>query len=158
MVVSREFLARTGPMVDDYFLYYEEVDWACRRGELPLVLAPDAIVYHHGGTSIGTGQLNERPSGFANYFNYRNRMRFMRRFHPLRLPVAYALNLARIGKSLTIDGRDEIVGAFRRPARPAAAALRRRAPPSRASVRRLRLRDFSSGDFSSGRQTPAAPR
>lgn len=112
MVVSRAFLARTGPMLDDYFLYYEEVDWACRRGDLPLALAPDAIVYHHGGTSIGTGQLDERPSGFANYFNYRNRMRFLRRFHPWRLPVAYALNLARIAKSARRDGRDQIAGAL----------------------------------------------
>jgi GT2 family glycosyltransferase len=36
MVVSREFLARVGPMREDYFLYYEEVDWALRRGDLPL--------------------------------------------------------------------------------------------------------------------------
>ena len=85
MVVSRDFLARVGPMREDYFLYYEEVDWALRRGDLPLAFAGDAIVYHHGGTSIGTGRLDERPSAFSNYFNYRNRMRFMRRFHPWRL-------------------------------------------------------------------------
>ena len=92
MVVSRAFLARVGPMREDYFLYYEEVDWALRRGDLPLAFAPDAPVLHHGGTAIGTGRPDERPSAFSNYFNYRNRMRFMRRFHPARLPLAYLID------------------------------------------------------------------
>lgn len=113
MVVGRAFLDRTGPMLEDYFLYYEEVDWALRRNGLPLALAPDAVVYHHGGTAIGTGRLDARPSAFANYFNYRNRMRFMRRFHPVRLPAAYLLNLARIGKSTLRDDADRTAGAFR---------------------------------------------
>jgi GT2 family glycosyltransferase len=113
MVVSRDFLARTGPMREDYFLYYEEVDWALRRGNLPLAIAPNAVVYHHGGTAIGTGRLDERPSAFANYFNYRNRMRFMRRFHPARLPLAYALNLARIAKSAPRDDAARTAAAFR---------------------------------------------
>ena len=113
MVVSRAFLDQSGPMVDDYFLYYEEVDWAFRRGPLPLALAPNAIVYHHGGTAIGTAQLDARPTGFANYFNYRNRMRFMRRFHLWRLPTTYVLSLARILKALPVDDRDRLVGALR---------------------------------------------
>ena len=113
MVVSREFLARVGPMREDYFLYYEEVDWALRRGDLPLAFAPDAIVYHHGGTAIGTGRPDERPSAFANYFNYRNRMRFMRRFHPARLPLAYLINLALIGRSLFCDDPARIAAALR---------------------------------------------
>ena len=36
MIVSRAFYEKAGPMSEDYFLYYEEVDWALRRGELPL--------------------------------------------------------------------------------------------------------------------------
>lgn len=113
MVVSRDFLDRVGLMHEDYFLYYEEVDWAIRRGALPLAYAPDAAVWHHGGTSIGTGRPDERPSAFSNYFNYRNRMRFMRRFHPWRLPVAYLANLARIGRSLLRDDAARTLAALR---------------------------------------------
>jgi GT2 family glycosyltransferase len=113
MVVSRAFLAAAGPMREDYFLYYEEVDWALRRGDLPLALAPRAVVYHHGGTSIGTGRIGERPSAFANYFNYRNRMRFMRRFHPWRLPVAFAINLAQIARNALRDDPERRAGALR---------------------------------------------
>lgn len=113
MVVSRSFLEKTGPMLEDYFLYYEEVDWALRRGDLPLALAPGAIVYHHGGTAIGTGRIGQRPSGFANYFNYRNRMRFIRRFCPSRLPLAYLINLARITRYVFQDDFDQLSGALR---------------------------------------------
>ena len=113
MVVSREFLARVGPMREDYFLYYEEVDWALRRGDLPLAFAPDAPVLHHGGTAIGTGRPDERPSAFSNYFNYRNRMRFMRRFHPARLPLAYLIALAQIARALGRDDAARIAAALR---------------------------------------------
>jgi GT2 family glycosyltransferase len=88
MVASRSFVEAAGLMEEDYFLYYEEVDWAFRRGALPLIGAPGMIVYHRGGTTIGTGDTTRRPSPFANYFNFRNRMRFLRRFLPFRAPFA----------------------------------------------------------------------
>ncbi len=95
MVASREFIDRVGPMNESYFLYYEEVDWAMRRGDLPLVYVPGAVVYHHGGTTIGTGSLVRRPSPFANYFNYRNRMWFARRFMPGRQVFVLGFGLAK---------------------------------------------------------------
>ncbi|MEM7546723.1 MAG: glycosyltransferase family 2 protein [Pseudomonadota bacterium] len=112
MVASRVFVERAGPMVEDYFLYYEEVDWAARRGDLPLVLCPDAKVLHHGGTVIGTGSLTRRPSPFANYFNYRNRMRFMRRFRPMALPIAWALSMLRVVKLFGLGAGAEGWAAF----------------------------------------------
>lgn len=100
LVASPAFLAQAGLMTEDYFLYYEEVDWAFRRGALPIVFAPDAVVFHHGGTVIGTGSIDRRPSPFANYFNHRNRIRFARRFLG-RLPVAaYAYGLAKAAQLL----------------------------------------------------------
>ena len=94
-VASRRFIETVGLMEEDYFLYYEEVDWALRRGSLPLRVVEDAVVCHVGGTSIGSGSINRRPSPFSNYFNYRNRMRFIRRFNPAGLPVAMAYAVAK---------------------------------------------------------------
>ncbi|MEM9043022.1 MAG: glycosyltransferase, partial [Actinomycetota bacterium] len=49
MVASRRFLEEVGPMEERYFLYYEEVDWAMRRGALPIVRCDGAEVVHQGG-------------------------------------------------------------------------------------------------------------
>jgi GT2 family glycosyltransferase len=99
MVVSRAFYERAGPMAEDYFLYYEEVDWALRRGELPLAYCPGGIVYHRAGTAIGSPTLGRPASPFSLYFKHRGRLRFMRRFrHQVRggnLLFAYAYSFAK---------------------------------------------------------------
>lgn len=113
MVASRAFIETAGLMQEDYFLYYEEVDWAYRRGALPLIICPDAVVRHHGGTVIGSTSATQQASGFANYFNFRNRMRFVWRFARLHLPVTYALSLYQIAKIALRGGREEAQGALR---------------------------------------------
>lgn len=95
MVASRAFYEAAGPMAEDYFLYYEEVDWALRRGDLPLVSCPDARIYHRAGTAIGSPTLQRLASPFALYFLHRGRIRFIRRFFPTSLPVAWAFSLAK---------------------------------------------------------------
>jgi len=107
MLVSRPFIARAGLMREDYFLYYEEVDWAFRREGMPLAIAPEAVVYHHGGTSIGTGSIDRRPSPFANYFNHRNRVRFARRFLGRAVTWAYLYGLAKAAQLLLIGAATE---------------------------------------------------
>jgi GT2 family glycosyltransferase len=102
LVASPDFLNRAGAMEEDYFLYYEEVDWAFRRGDLPIVFTPESMVYHHGGATIGSGGVGRRPSAFSNYFNHRNRIRFARRFLT-GVPVgAYAYGLAKAAQLLLL--------------------------------------------------------
>jgi GT2 family glycosyltransferase len=100
MVVSRQFYETVGPMREDYFLYYEEVDWALRRGALPLAYCPGGIVYHRAGTSIGSPSPTRAASPLSLYFKHRARMRFLRRFSPLSLPLALAFSLAKTGQLL----------------------------------------------------------
>lgn len=106
-VVSRRYLEQVGLMEESYFLYYEEVDWAFRRTDLPLRFIPEAHITHLGGTAIGTGSIGRRPSAFANYFNHRNRIRFMRRFTPFTLPVGIAFGLAKSVQLLLQGAGDE---------------------------------------------------
>lgn len=89
MVASRAFYEAAGPMPEDYFLYYEEVDWALRRGALPLAVAPGALVFHHAGTAIGSPAPGRPASPFSLYFKHRGRMRFVRRHLPRSLPLAW---------------------------------------------------------------------
>ena len=90
LLVSRPFLETIGLMNEDYFLYYEELDWACRaRGRFTLAYAKDSIVYHKEGGSIGTSSDPAQRSPLADTYGVRNRIRFMRRFYPYALPVVY---------------------------------------------------------------------
>ena len=95
MVVSRAHYETVGPMAEDYFLYYEEVDWALRRGNLPLAICPAARVYHRGGSAIGSPVPGRPASPFSLYFKHRARLRFVRRHMPLSLPIAWAYTLAK---------------------------------------------------------------
>lgn len=90
MFTSRAFLETVGPMSEDYFLYYEELDWTRRmRGRFELGWCPEAIVYHKEGASIGTSSV-KRPSDTSLYYYYANLFRFYRKFHPYFLPLAWA--------------------------------------------------------------------
>ena len=144
MVVSRAFYERAGPMAEDYFLYYEEVDWALRRltlpgGPLPLAYCPGAIVYHRAGTAIGSATLGRPASPFSLYFKHRARLRFMRRFrHRARggnLILAYAYSFAKAAqlalKGYPTEARAVILASFDRPP---PAAVRARLSPAAAEL------------------------
>lgn len=93
LVASRAFYEAVGPMREDYFLYYEEVDWALRRGGFALGYAAGFDVYHWGGTAIGSPVVGRAASPFSLYFKHRARIRFQSRFHPWALPAAWAYSL-----------------------------------------------------------------
>jgi GT2 family glycosyltransferase len=81
MLVARRFVEDIGPMEEDYFLYYEEIDWAMRaRGRFQLAYAPDSHVFHKSGASS-----SKVLSSFSSNLYYRNRIKFVSRFFPGRL-------------------------------------------------------------------------
>lgn len=89
VLVPRDFLESVGLMQEDYFLYFEELDWAERARRAPdrnwrLGYADRSIVFHKVGASAGTGER----SAFSLRLLYGNQLRFMRRFYPHFLPVA----------------------------------------------------------------------
>lgn len=100
MVASRQFYEMAGPMPEDYFLYYEEVDWALRRGTLPLLYCPGALVHHVGGSAIGSPVIGRPASTFSLYFKHRGRMRFLRRNQPGSRITGQAFSLAKAAQLL----------------------------------------------------------
>ncbi len=92
MLVSREFLNDIGLMTEDYFLYYEEIDWAFRaRGKYQLAYSEDSHIYHKEGGSIGSSSTKE-PSATSTHYLYRNRIRFNKRFNIKKiLPCLYQI-------------------------------------------------------------------
>lgn len=90
MLVSRQFLEEIGLMCEDYFLYFEETDWAVRAaGHYTLAYAPESIIYHKVGASIGTSSKPWRKSSVCDYYSIRNRILFTRKFYPYALPTVY---------------------------------------------------------------------
>jgi GT2 family glycosyltransferase len=91
LLIPRELLETVGLLNDDYFLYYEEIDWFTRAGpQVKRCVAPDARVYHREGGSIGSPSLRERtPSKTADFHIFRSKHLFMRRFHPQNLLACY---------------------------------------------------------------------
>lgn len=98
MIVSREFYETAGPMCEEYFLYYEEVDWSLQRGDLPLALCADARVYHRAGTAIGSPTHERIASPFSLYFKHRAQLRFVRKHLPMSVPFAWVYILAKATK------------------------------------------------------------
>lgn len=129
MVASRLFLERVGVMDESWFLYYEEIDWALRRGDLPLRAAEAARIYHRAGASIGSAGQSRMESPFAAYFSFRNLLRFNWRWNRWRTPLVYGFAL------LVILRKYALAGGFAQ----AGAALRalHGAPPPRAVRNRL---------------------
>lgn len=92
MLVTRQFVEEIGLMCEDYFLYFEETDWAIRaRDKFSLVYAANAVVYHKIGGSIGTSSNPMQKSRTCDYFSIRNRLFFTRRYYPLALPSVVAV-------------------------------------------------------------------
>lgn len=88
MLVSRKFVERAGLMPEEYFLYYEEIDWCQRRGEFPLLFTSKAAVHHIGGHTVGSAKINKRPSPIAAYFMARSRIIFVLKYRPIAAPFA----------------------------------------------------------------------
>ena len=97
MLVSRRFLETVGLLSEDYFLYFEEADWAVRgKGLFSLGYAPESVVYHKVGGSIGTSSNPARKSFVCDFYNIRNRILFARRHHPATLPTIYLVLLGEL--------------------------------------------------------------
>lgn len=89
--IRPSFLKEVGLMCEDYFLYYEELDWAMRaKGKFLIGCDPRSIVYHKEGASVGSDSLHpEYKSELADYYGMRNRLLFTRKFFPKYLPLIY---------------------------------------------------------------------
>lgn len=103
MLVSKAFIDDVGLMQEDYFLYYEEIDWAERGARSKnhawrLGFAHDSVVFHKVGASAGTGATKESTRQI-----YTSKIRFMKRFYPSRNAVTVLMVLMQAVKSLVTN-------------------------------------------------------
>lgn len=85
MFVRKSFIEEVGYMSEDYFLYFEELDWILRGKACGWSIGyiPEAIVFHKEGGS--TKENGIMISEFADICQLRNRILFTKRFYPLCL-------------------------------------------------------------------------
>lgn len=78
MMLKREALNKAGMMAENFFLYYEEMDWCdhIKKAGYEIWFVPAGLIYHKESVSVG------RVSGLKEYFMNRNRILFIRRNAP----------------------------------------------------------------------------
>ena len=95
MVASRRWIETVGLLNEEYFLYYEEIDWALRgrAAGLRMGYVPDLIVYHKEGASIGTDPRGGSP--LSVHHLARSRFLFVARHLPDASGLKIVLSLVR---------------------------------------------------------------
>lgn len=114
MLVSRELIQAVGLMTEDYFLFFEEIDWAqrARRAGYALGYASAAVVFHKEGAAIGTGKGATR-SLLAEYFGLRNKLLITWRFFPWAFPSVWLVSCMQAARRV-VQGRPANAGLMAR--------------------------------------------
>ncbi len=88
-----DWLDYAGFMDEQYFLYYEEIDWV-RSGAKKYRpgWASEAIVYHHRGAVAGSHLAEKMRSPLADYHMIRSRMLFTLKWQPWLFPLICVLS------------------------------------------------------------------
>ena len=87
LLVSKKFIQEIGLMSEDYFLYFEEIDWITRaKGRFNLVFEPKAVVYHKEGASIGSNIESSKRSYKSYFWLLRSRLIYTKKYFPLAIP------------------------------------------------------------------------
>lgn len=76
MMVRKSVIQKAGLMPEEYFLYYEEIDWCERikKAGYRILFEPKSLVYHKESISVG------KKSAFQLYYKTRNRILLARRW------------------------------------------------------------------------------
>jgi len=84
MMVKREAIDKAGMMPENYFLYYEELDWSMmiRRAGYDIWYDPACTIYHKESQSTG------QDSPLRTFYITRNRLTLVKRNYPA--PAKYA--------------------------------------------------------------------
>lgn len=89
MLIRREVLEKVGLLEEQYFIYFEEIDYALRAKKYgyKLGLEPRAIVYHKEGASINKESRKDSVSDFSDFYAMRNRILLTKKLQPQFLPT-----------------------------------------------------------------------
>ncbi len=90
LFVRTELFSNCGLLNEDFFLFYEEIDFCkrVRRAGYTLSWCTEAVIHHKGSSSVGTpDSATSEKTAFANYHENLSTLLFTRRFYPWLLPL-----------------------------------------------------------------------
>lgn len=112
LLARAEMIRKIGAFEERYFLYYEEIDWAERAKAWKMAVAPESLVYHKEGASIGTSDRGRR-SVLSQYYLSRNLLLFYARFHKRLFPLAMARVMREIWLQIKMKDRQLLSATWR---------------------------------------------
>jgi hypothetical protein len=80
MLISREAILKTGHLNEQYFAYFEDVEWSLRfrKAGFGIVLAEKAVIYHEAGASSKKKNSEGTLSPRVFYYHVRNQFLLLR--------------------------------------------------------------------------------
>ena len=86
MLVPKKVVEDVGPMIEEYFLCWEDLNWCLeiKKSGFLLLYCPDSRVFHKEGGTVG------RFSPTIDYYWVRNGLKLTLQFHPFLLPSVLA--------------------------------------------------------------------
>ncbi|OQX74304.1 MAG: hypothetical protein B6D61_11695 [Bacteroidetes bacterium 4484_249] len=91
MFCHSSLIHEVGLMPEDYFLYYEDIDWCItsQKAGFRNLTCTRSIIYHKQGVSTGAKLLTDDKHLMNKKYLYISYLRFYKRQYKLLLPVAY---------------------------------------------------------------------
>jgi GT2 family glycosyltransferase len=88
MFIKTNFIHDVGLMCEEYFLYYEEIDWSIRgkRKGWELGYCFESKIYHKEGASISGSDIHVK-SDIADYYGIRNKIVFIKKCYPRKISL-----------------------------------------------------------------------
>ena len=90
MFISIDTIKKTGLLCEDYFLYYEELDY-CHRAKANntnIGWCKNSLLYHKEGASLKKGS-KKRKSGISEYYGNLSALKFTEKFYRRYLVFAF---------------------------------------------------------------------
>lgn len=105
MLVSDIFLKEVGILNEDFFLFYEELDWVNRAKKHNWIIdwCEDSVIFHKEGSSIGSSYKSKSKSFFSEVNVFQSRKIFVKKYYKLTsrfyiVSLLLILNRVRKGK------------------------------------------------------------
>ena len=81
MLLKTEVIKKTKLLDENFFAYYEDVDWSLRIKDLgySLQLVETSLIYHHGSISSNNSSSEGKLSPYVHYLNFKNHVYLLRK-------------------------------------------------------------------------------